>query len=189
MKMIVGLGNPGTDYAGTRHNVGFLVIKALAKSWRIALKSDRRTCSLSGRRSIRGQEAVLAMPLTFMNLSGPAVRALCKKYGTEVCDLLVVCDDLDLELGRIKIRPSGSAGGHRGLQSIIDSLGASDFCRLRIGIDRPPAGRDAAEYVLSAFARRQQPQLKEAIGRSCLCCQSWLTDGMVKTMNIFNARS
>lgn len=189
MKIIVGLGNPGRDYTDSRHNIGFLTIQALAREYRISFKRDKGTCSLSGRRIVHGEEVLLAMPLTFMNLSGTAAEVLLKKYAVGVSDTLVVCDDLDLELGRLKIRPSGSAGGHRGLQSIIDSLGRQDFCRLRLGIGRPRSGEDAADYVLSAFRRGELARVKEMVERARDCCSMWVDEGITKSMHIFNTRS
>jgi len=189
MKLIVGLGNPGALYAGTRHNIGFSTLKALAKVYKIAFKKDSSTLSLSGRVKIKDQNVILAIPLTFMNLSGIAVGALLKKYKTDLHNLLVVCDDLDLELGRIKIKDSGSAGGHRGLQSIIDSLGSKSFPRLRIGIGRPHQDLDAANYVLSAFTKKEKEQVKEIIDEASQCCRVWVRGGIIKTMNIFNTRS
>ena len=126
------------------------------------------------------------MPLTFMNLSGSCIKPLLKKYKIDSADLLVVCDDLDLELGRIKMRPHGSSGGHRGLQSVIDNLGTQEFSRLRIGIGRPGKDLDTADYVLSAFGRDEKKQVKEVVDRGVDCCRTWLTDGVAVCMNIFN---
>ncbi len=189
MKLIVGLGNPGKSYAGSRHNVGFATIKALAKIYGIQLKTDRGAFFLSGRGKIEGQNVILAIPLTFMNLSGIAVSALLKKYKLTFDNLLVICDDLDLEFARIKIRASGSSGGHRGIGSIIESLKSQDFPRLRIGIGRPRGDIDPAEYVLSGFNNKEQAKIKEAIGEAVDCCKAWLAKGVMKSMNIFNRRS
>jgi PTH1 family peptidyl-tRNA hydrolase len=123
-----------------------------------------------------------------MNLSGRAVVALLRKYKIDLDEALVICDDLNLELGRIKLRPSGSSAGQRGLKSIIETLGSNEFGRLRIGIGRPN-NMDAASYVLSSFAKRQKEQLKEIIIRACDCCEMWVKEGMSKSMNIFNKRS
>lgn len=188
MKLIVGLGNPGDIYAGSRHNIGFSLIKSLAKSHKIALKNDRAAFSLSGRGRIGGQNIMLAMPLTFMNLSGEAVRSLLKRYRIPADDLLVVCDDLDLEFGRLKIRPAGSSGGHRGLESIIGSLDNTKFARLRIGIGKPLQSRDAAEYVLENFTAEEKKEIKQIIGMASDCCLVWLKRGITEAMNIFNKR-
>jgi PTH1 family peptidyl-tRNA hydrolase len=187
MKLIVGLGNPGSTYRDSRHNIGFSVIKEIAKAEKIVLKKDINV--VSGKGKIEGQNIILAMPLTFMNLSGAAVTSLFKKYKIELDSLLIVCDDLDLELGRIKIRPSGSSGGHRGLKSIIDCLGTNSFPRLRLGISRPGSYVDAAEYVLSPFTKRENKQIKDTIKRASDCCRVWLIEGMTESMNIFNTRS
>ncbi len=188
MKLIVGLGNPGRNYTESRHNAGFSVIKALSKDYKIPLKKD--TFSLSGKGKVEGESLILALPLTFMNLSGIAVNALIKKYKIDLENLLVVCDDLDLGLGVIKIRPDGSSGGHRGLGSIIDSLGSQEFGRLRIGISRPLKGNiDAASFVLSPFTKREKGKMKETIEEACDCCRAWAKKGITESMNIFNRRS
>ncbi len=186
MKLIVGLGNPGRAYIDSRHNIGFLTIKSLARRYRIALERDSGTFSLTGRSRIDGQKVILALPLTFMNLSGSCIELLLKKYKISPDKLLVICDDLDLELGRLKIRPFGSSGGHRGLQSIISALGIQDFCRLRVGIGRPHKDTAAAAYVLSAFTNKEKKQIKEIIARASDCCRFWVKRGIVESMNTFN---
>jgi PTH1 family peptidyl-tRNA hydrolase len=186
MKLIVGLGNPGRGYIHSRHNIGFSVVTALSKEYRITLKKGLGAYALSGKGIIEAQEVILAEPLTFMNLSGIAVRALLKKHTLSAEHLLVVCDDLDLEFGRIKIRNSGSSGGQRGLESIIDALGTREFSRLRIGIGRPPGVQDAAEYVLSAFTAQEAETLQDIIEESKHCVRLWVRDGITTTMNIFN---
>lgn len=188
MKLIVGLGNPGRLYIGSRHNMGFSVVKALAKAYKASFKRDKEVFSLCAKAKIGEDNVILALPLTFMNLSGRAVVALLRKYKIDLDEALVICDDLNLELGRIKLRPSGSSAGQRGLKSIIETLGSNEFGRLRIGIGRPN-NMDAASYVLSSFAKRQKEQLKEIIIRACDCCEMWVKEGMSKSMNIFNKRS
>ncbi len=187
MKLIVGLGNPGFIYAHSRHNIGFLVVKRLAKLHKISLKKDRQTFSITGKGKIDGQGLILAMPVTFMNLSGVAVVSLLKKYRIDLDNLLIICDDIDLEFGRLKIKPSGSSGGHRGLKSIIDKIGSQEFSRLRMGIGRPLKSIKAAEYVLSAFNRREKTQLREILEMASSCCRLWVRKGITETMNIFNA--
>lgn len=189
MKLIVGLGNPGSAYLNSRHNIGFLVIKSLSRLYKAPLKKDRWAPALSARSRVAGANLILAMPLTFMNLSGSAVRALAKKNKIGLKDLLVVCDDLDLEFGRIKLRPRGSSGGHQGLNSIIGCIGSADFARLRVGIGRPVRNMDAADFVLSPFTKREKEELKGIIDNASLCCQSWAKEGITETMNIFNRRS
>jgi len=186
MKLIVGLGNPGLIYAGSRHNIGFAVLKSLARSLKISFKRDRAVSALVAKDQLSGQDLVLALPQSYMNLSGIAVAALFKKFKVDAKDLLVVCDDLDLELGQIKIRPQGSSGGQRGLQSIIERLGTQDFSRLRIGIGRPKNPQDAAKYVLSGFLRKEKTALKQIEEDAVNCCLSWAKNGIVQTMNTFN---
>lgn len=189
MKLIVGLGNPGDIYAYSRHNIGFSVVKGIAKSHKISLKREKSVLSQSGKGKIGGQFVILATPFTFMNLSGIAVAGLLKKYKIGLNDLLVICDDLDLELGRIKLRPRGSSGGHRGIKSVIDSIRSTEFARLRIGIGRPKQTIDAADYVLSPFNKKEKEELKEIIERVAACSLMWVTKGATETMNIFNKRS
>ena len=188
MKLIVGLGNPGNLYVHSRHNVGFLVVKAIAQAHKILLKKEKGILALSGKGKIEGQNIILAMPLTFMNLSGVAVVGLLKRYKIDPSNLLVACDDLDLSFGRLKIKSSGSSGGHRGLKSIIDSLKMDTFARLRIGIGRP-ALTDVSAYVLSHFSKKEKVTLSELIERASDCCRVWVAKGIYKSMNIFNQRS
>jgi len=189
MKLIVGLGNPGTAYRDSRHNIGFMAVKALAHSSKAAFKRDIGTRSLSAKIKYAGQNVILAMPLTFMNLSGPAVKALMKKYKAGPEGLLVVCDDLDLEFGRLKIKTGGTSAGHRGVGSIIESLSGDSFSRLRVGIGRPCCGQDASEYVLSPFTKREKEQLSEIIEKTVDCCRAWIGPGITEAMSIFNKRS
>lgn len=189
MKLIVGLGNPGRIYTDSRHNIGFQVIRLLARAAKITLKKDSGAFCLSAKSKIGAQQVILAIPLTFMNLSGSSVSALMEKYKIGLEDLLVVCDDLDLELGRIKIRPRGSSAGHRGIASVIDSLGTEGFPRLRIGIGRPHKDKAASAYVLSRFTKKEKTQLKQILDSAADCCRMWLSEGVAKTMSIFNRRS
>ncbi len=189
MKLIIGLGNPGILYKDSRHNIGFTVIRSLAKVYKIALKKERGVLTIAGKGRINGNEVFLAMPLTYMNLSGSAVISLFEKYNKEFEDILVVCDDIDLEFGRLKIRPSGSSAGHRGVQSIIDVLASEEFARLRIGIGRPNEKEETTKYVLSLFNRSEKQALKEVISRAVDCCKIWVTKGVTESMNVFNKRS
>jgi PTH1 family peptidyl-tRNA hydrolase len=189
VKLIVGLGNPGLFYAGSRHNIGAAVLKSLARTLKISFKRDSSVFALVGSAKVKQQNIVLILPQTYMNLSGKAVSACLKKFKSQPADLLVICDDLDLELGRIKLRACGSSGGQRGLASIIESLGTNDFSRLRVGIDRPKGAQDPADYVLSGFLRSQKKIVEEAKEEAVSCCVSWMEKGVVETMNIFNIRS
>jgi len=188
-KLIVGLGNPGLIYAGSRHNIGFRVLKALAGSLKISFKRDSSVSALVAKGKLLKQEVVLALPQTYMNLSGIAVAALLKKFQVSAGDLLVVCDDLDLELGALKIRPQGSSGGQRGMESIIERLKTQDFNRLRIGIGRPRSSQNAAKYVLSGFLRQERAAVKQIEEDAVSCCMSWVANGIVQTMNSFNVKT
>jgi len=189
VKLIVGLGNPGDTYKDSRHNIGFSVVKAIAKSYKISLKKENSTFSLSAKGKIGDQNVILAAPVTFMNLSGIAVSALLKKYRVNLNNLLVVLDDLDLEFGRLKLRSSGSSAGHRGLNSIIDSLGTTGFARLRIGIGRPFKDLDATKYVLSPFTRIEKEKVRQIISQAVKCAEVWIIKGITETMNVFNPKA
>ena len=177
----MGLGNPGLIYAGNRHNIGFAVLKSLASSLKINFKRDSSVSALVAKDKLLQQDVVLALPQTYMNLSGLAVKALLKKFNVNPRDILVVCDDLDLELGKMKLRPQGSSGGQRGLESIIERLGTRDFGRLRIGIGRPKNSQDAAKYVLSGFSRKEKAAVKQIEEDAVSCCLSWVENGIVET--------
>jgi len=187
MRLIVGLGNPGGAYKYNRHNVGFLLIDRLTKDWQIKIKRDLTTRSYWGRGKIEDREVILARPYCFMNLSGQAVKLLLNKSGLNPQeDMLVVFDDLDLELGNLRIRPKGSAGGHKGASSIIKTLGSSDFARLRIGIGRPSPKKEVVDYVLGNWTQKERNQLIENLERAADCCKAWVTSGISKAMNKFN---
>lgn len=183
MKLIVGLGNPGREYHGTRHNVGFAVIDLLAKRHRIHVRT-RRSKSLVGEGAIDGHQVVLVKPMTFMNLSGQAVGDLARRYRVKHSDIIVICDDVNLPLGRIRIRPQGSSGGQKGLKSIIHSIGGEDFPRVRIGIGSPR--KDMVDHVLSRFAKAEQKAASEAVERAADALDAIITDGLEKAMNRFN---
>ncbi|MCM8796753.1 MAG: aminoacyl-tRNA hydrolase [Candidatus Omnitrophica bacterium] len=186
MKLIVGLGNPGSEYVGSRHNAGFVFLKALAREKKAVFRKDSRTSSLVAKIKCAGSDIVLALPLTYMNLSGIAVKKLLDKYEIGLEDLLVVCDDLNLDFGRIRLRISGSSGGHRGLESIIEHLGSCNFARLRIGIGRPKENLPASEYVLDRFSLKEKKCLKDIITEAIKCCYEWICKRATRTINIFN---
>jgi peptidyl-tRNA hydrolase, PTH1 family len=187
MKLIVGLGNPGRLYARSRHNIGALAASALAKREGIVLRRERTIPAMSARLFFKTEPVIVATPLTYMNLSGAAVGPLVRHYRTDLSDLVVVYDDLDLELGSLRMRPRGSAGGHNGMRSIIAVLGTNEFCRLRIGIGRPAsASADVARYVLSSFGLREKKILECSVDNACSCLETWATEGETKCMNIFN---
>jgi PTH1 family peptidyl-tRNA hydrolase len=186
MKLIVGLGNPGAVYQKNRHNIGSEAVKFFARQHKSVLKKGFFSSALSGRSKIAGKEVILAVPLVFMNLSGIAVAALVKKHKVSPEDLLVVFDDLDLELGRLKIKAEGSAGGHNGIKSVISSLRRDDFCRLRLGIGRPRQGSDIAGYVLSDFLKKDFKAIESLKENAAQAMEVWLKEGVSKSMNVFN---
>lgn len=183
MKLIVGLGNPGREYHSTRHNVGFDTIDRLAGDFRIHVRS-RRSHSLLGEGVIGGEKVVLAKPLTFMNLSGQAVGDMARYYHVAHQDIIVICDDVNLPLGKLRIRPKGSAGGHNGLKSVIQSLGADDFVRVRIGIGSPR--NEMISHVLSRFAKAEQDTIRYAIARAADAVKEIVVEGTEQAMNRFN---
>src|SRR5215212_3956144 len=163
MKLIVGLGNPGAEYERTRHNVGWQVVDAFAKKFRIDVARHEKN-ALTGTGRVAGGSVLVAKPLTYMNLSGDAVRLLVNAYGESADELMVVYDDIDLPLGKLRIRPNGSAGTHNGMRSIVAELGTENFPRLRVGIGSPATR--LRDYVLDEFAADEQPAVERAIGRA-----------------------
>jgi len=188
MKLIVGLGNPGRRYRGTRHNVGWEVIGRLARRVGIAV-AEEDGFSEVGRGSIDGVRVLLARPQTYVNVSGAAVRDLRRRHRLQPQDIFVVVDDLDLPLGRIRLRAGGSAGGHNGLKSIIDALGTTDFPRLRVGIGRPPVGVDPADHVLTSFSAEERAALDTALDRAAEALEVAVLEGIEVAMSRFNARA
>lgn len=193
MKIIVGLGNPGKIYARNRHNVGFRSIDYLAKLHSIG--TSRRQChSQVGTDKIDGIKVMLAKPATFVNQSGEAVGCLVRTHNIALSDLVVIHDDLDLPLGKIRIRPSGSAGGHKGMSSIISSLDSDDFPRIKVGIGRPVTVDGTAisdedkivDYVLSDFTPKEDDIIKAAIAQVAKAVKTILTEGVTAAMNQFN---
>lgn len=186
MIVIVGLGNPGRRYHGTRHNVGAEVVQCLAERLRVRLAGDGRVRTARAR---AGDAAVLlAVPETYMNVSGEAVRALLRARRRRPTDLLVVHDDLDLPVGRLRLRPGNGPGGHNGVLSIIETLGTRAFARLRIGIGRPPAGMDPAEFVLERFAPGERVRIDEAVRAASDAALAVAADGLAAAMNRYNIR-
>ena len=194
MKIIVGLGNPGLKYGGTRHNTGFMVLKSFAKKHGIGIKKKGFN-GVYGIGKVFGQEIMLFEPLTYMNLSGEAVKAVCASKMENLNDLLVVTDDFSLPIGAIRLREKGSSGGHNGLSSIIGHLG-SDFTRIRVGIASEgflsideqisSADKDTASYVLSNFSRKEKPDLSAAVEKAIECIEIWLGSGAKEAMNKCN---
>ena len=186
MKVVVGLGNPGLQYQRTRHNVGWEVLAELARrhgSERPKIKFDAEIVEIL----ISGEKVLLVAPQTYMNASGRSVQPLVAFYQLPLDELLVVCDDFNLETGRLRLRPSGSAGGQKGLADIIQRLGTEKFARLRIGIGRPPGRMNAADYVLSRFRSDEVEPMKLATVLAADGVEHWVRDGLQAAMNRVNA--
>lgn len=184
MKLIVGLGNPGAEYAATRHNLGYRVAEELAARLQLgAWKEKFHGWLVEG--LIRDERVGILRPTTFMNVSGKSVIAAAAFYKLSPADLLVVSDDLDLPPGRVRLRAGGSSGGQRGLENIIDRLGTREFARVRMGIGRPARG-SATDYVLGRFDASDETWLPDAVGRACDAAECWLARGIVAAMNEFN---
>ena len=191
MKLIVGLGNPGYLYARHRHNIGFMCVSHLAKEFRITF--DRKQASArTGAGAIARNNVILARPQTYMNASGESVSALMKKLNIFPADLIVIHDDLDLPVGKIRLRLGGGSGGHKGIESIIQRLGTRDFNRVRVGIGRPEADSDEAKegavisYVLSDFPPEEKEIIDKAIPQACEAVVALLAEGITNAMNKFN---
>lgn len=185
MILIVGLGNPGAKYAGTRHNVGFDAVTALSDAFGINL-TGKELKGVSGRGVIGGKRVLLVQPQTFMNNSGECVRAFMDFYKIPPEDLLVLCDDISLEPGKLRLRTKGSAGGHNGLKSIIAHIGTSVFARLRIGVGEKPFGWDLADHVLARFPKDQEPLIREALKKITEEVPLYLSEGAEAAMNKYN---
>ncbi|MFV1965596.1 MAG: aminoacyl-tRNA hydrolase [Pirellulaceae bacterium] len=186
MKLIVGLGNPGRRYAETRHNVGFRVIGELAGRYGPA-RSRSRFKGEFAELAFRGNRALLLCPQTYMNRSGASVLAARDFYKLDHGDILVICDDFNLPLAKLRVRAQGSAGGQKGLQDIIRCLGDEQFPRLRIGIGSPPENWDVSDFVLSKFTRKDEPDIALAIVRAADAVEGWVTGGIESCMNQYNA--
>jgi PTH1 family peptidyl-tRNA hydrolase len=188
MKLIVGLGNPGKDYANTRHNIGFRCINRFARINRISVK-ERQCRSQIGTGIIAGTEIVLAKPKTYMNNSGQAVGQLLRRFKLKPEELVIIHDDLDLPLGSIRIRQGGSSAGHKGIASIIQALGVQSFARIRIGVDHPAGEKeeDVISYVLSDFSPTDNAIAEKMIGLVADALHCILAEGIVQAMNKYNA--
>lgn len=186
MKLVFGLGNPGRRYEGTRHNIGALVVTELARRHATGpVKTKFRAEVVEA--ILGGQAALLAIPTTYMNLSGSSVQEAQAFYKAPLDDLLVVCDDLNLPLGKLRIRTRGSSGGQKGLEDIIRRLASEEFARLRIGIGQPPEGWDWADFVLSKFAKHELSEIEPAVGMAADAVVAWVRDGLAVCMNRYNA--
>lgn len=182
MKLIVGMGNPGVQYQGSRHNIGFQVVDRIAIINHVLI-SNKRFKTLYGTGWIDSQEVVLAKPMTFMNRTGEAVKKLVNFFTIGTDDLIVIHDDLDLPFGRLRFKRRGGDGGHQGVRSIIESMGGNNFLRLKVGIGRPQKGIDPAEYVLSLFGESEEPILDKILNRAADALKVMLLEGLEIAMN------
>ena len=188
MYIIVGLGNPGKEYGGTRHNIGFDVIELLAGQENISV-AEKKHKALIGKGVVAGQRCILAKPQTYMNLSGESVRALLDySQADEKEELIVISDDVSLDVGQIRIRKKGSAGGHNGLKNIIAMLGHDTFIRVKMGVGEKPRGWDLADYVLGRFSGPERKIMDEAAERAADAIRSIITQGADAAMNDFNRK-
>jgi PTH1 family peptidyl-tRNA hydrolase len=181
--VVVGLGNPGRRYSKTRHNIGFVVADEISDRYAIDLRG--KESYLIGKGSIEGNNIILVEPLTFMNRSGVAVRDVMKRHNVQSENLVIIQDDIDMETGRLKIRDRGSSGGHKGIESVIESMGTREFIRVKIGVGREE-GVAAEDYVLRKFRKDEVPLIKEAVLRAADAVAAILKDGVHKAMNRFN---
>ena len=193
MKLVVGLGNPGRKYQHTRHNIGFEVIAELARRWNLEgsqeqFESEIVQHLIPTSSDSEEEKLILASPLTYMNESGRSVRKFVDFYDLQMNDLLIVCDDMNLEPGRIRLRSKGSAGGQKGLQSIINHLGSEEFPRLRVGIGRPPGKMKASAYVLRHFNSTEQEIIENACQLAADGIQLWMKSGIDQAMNSLNRK-
>jgi len=187
MKLIVGLGNPGKEYSGSRHNLGFRCINHLAKAHGIGI--DKRQCQAQlGAGRIAGVQVVLAKPKTYMNLSGKSVDMMMDRFKAKREDIVVIHDDLDLPLGRIRLYANGGPGGHKGVESIIAALGSRGFIRIRVGVGRPPPGMDPVDYVLLDFSPTDRLLIEEAIAKVGEAVPFMLKEGLAAAMNKYNKK-
>jgi PTH1 family peptidyl-tRNA hydrolase len=186
MKWIVGLGNPGTQYAKTRHNVGFMAVDEAAKAWGISVAPQVKFKALVGEGHVKGHKVFLIKPMTYMNLSGESIRAFMDFYKADLQDGLVLYDDLDTTFGQIRLRYQGSPGGHNGIKSIIQHTGTQIFNRIRIGVSRPLPGSDIANYVLSDFRKEEEKELPNVLATTLDAMEFSLEHSFERTMAKFN---
>lgn len=186
LSLIVGLGNPGTEYARTRHNAGFWIVERLSERWGLAWTLERKFNALVGSGRRNGRRVLLCKPQTFMNASGEAVGKLLDFYGVAAERLLVAVDDADLPLGHLRLRPGGSSGGHHGLESIECHIATREFARQRIGIGRRDGAREITGHVLGRFDAPEMEVMAKVLAAACDQAECWLEDGLQKAMNNFN---
>jgi len=184
--LIAGLGNPGSDYARTRHNVGFMVLEGVAKRWGVGWTYEKKFNARLARAERTHRTALLCEPQTYMNSSGEAVGAVAEFYRIPVDRLLIVLDDADLPFGQLRLRPGGSSGGHHGLESIEQHLGTREYARLRVGIGRQSGAREITSYVLGRFSSTETPLLDKVLTVASDQVECWLEAGIQKAMSQFN---
>ena len=186
MKLIMGLGNPGVEYKASRHNIGFALVDLLAKRWSVDIKRQKHD-ALFGQGRFRGESVILMKPMTYMNRSGRSALQAVQFYKIEQADFMVMIDDMDLELGQLRLRSQGSAGGHNGLLDIIERLGTNDFARLRIGIGAAQHGR-AVSHVLGTFADDETEVMAPVLEQAAQAVECWIADGIDTAMNRINTQ-
>jgi PTH1 family peptidyl-tRNA hydrolase len=185
VRIVVGLGNPGKKYAFTRHNLGFMVADQLASIHGLSFSQEKFRSALA-HGVVAGEDAIIAKPQTFMNLCGEAVGPMVRFYKLPLTNLLIVYDDADIPFGKVRLRPSGGSGGHKGLNSIMEHLGTDEFPRLRIGIQQPDLPDDLSGYVLSEFRPEEKAELKGIIHTACLAVETAISQSLEEAMNRFN---
>ena len=188
MKMIVGLGNPGRKYESTRHNIGFRVIDELMDRWNVTSMQSKMNGEFAVVHRPEGK-VLLVKPMTYMNLSGECVRPLMDYYSIDPKDVIVLYDDLDLSLGRLRLRQRGSAGGHNGMKSLIQHIGTERFSRIRIGIDRPTNGMTIVDYVLASFRKEEEDEVIQVIQKAADACEDAVGRPFLEVMNTYNQQS
>jgi len=187
MYIIIGLGNPTDKYQATRHNIGWDAVTKISDDYRIALDIKKHK-AICGKGNIEGEKVTLAQPITYMNLSGESVRELVDFYKVTPAEIIVIYDDISLEVGQLRIRKQGSAGGHNGIKSIISHLGTDEFPRIKVGVGDKPKGWDLADYVLSHFQPVEQPTIREALKDTSDACKMIITAGIDAAMNQYNRK-
>ncbi len=187
-KLIVGLGNPGKDYELTRHNLGFLVVEEIVQRWKLKLKSCSFTKALTANGINENGDIHLLMPTTYVNNSGSAVSDFLRYKKLSLENILVVCDDINLSFGEMRLKKCGSAGGHNGLKSIISILGTDDFARLRLGVGHPGSKEKVVQFVLEDFSKDESKNLDGFIDQAADCCLQWIENGINKAMSDYNKR-
>lgn len=187
MKIIIGLGNPTIKYAGTRHNVGFSVIQQLSDEYNIPLNMKKHK-GVCGAGFISNEKVLLVEPQTYMNLSGECVREVLDFYKVTNKDIIVIYDDISLDVGQLRIRKKGSAGGHNGIKSIIAHLGSDEFDRVKVGVGNKPEGWDLADYVLGRFPEEELAEVRDSVKNAAKACESIIKDGIDSAMNQYNKK-